>query len=688
MTKRVISGVFLLVALGALGLILAGALTSGEQLIVRFLTAVIVAGLGLYVISDLRLQADDDKAATSSRRRSSASDPAKAAAPKPKPKPKAPATAATETVPANSTAAFMATVGGKRAPTTASLDASGWGREHGPGPGRVPHRTGEHRTVTDELTFGDRNRNRPSRRRSAEERAARAERARDGGLGVFDTGARHAGRRVEHGDGPRADEIAAVDAPIEPVGDEVTVDDDPYRADAIGAESWPYVDSAEHDAAEEEPASVAAFLDDHTTAPADLGADRGVAPFVADDATIDLRGEGHFGPRRSIPHDAVAPFISPGATIDLRTEGVSDADPLEDETDSGDHVDASEASAGAASADHVVIDLAHPSPIDRTPLPIEADGPVADADAHDDPVEHDAADATADGEMTDGTTAQAHADEATEEQPSEAHTDGATAEAGTAEADVDQDAAAAHRAHGDEDEAGERAEDAHAEPSDPHTVALRRAQAELEAAAYARRGIIDLRTDADASAAIEAAIRSGERSIIASLIDDGALSAAGPISDRDVRTMVYVAFTSSELRKILVSGGTMDGVDADVDLGPVEVFAPRPHRPVTAGTPTGDSSAPAVEASTADQTPAPARASHSASGAVPVQHTHARSRSSAVPQPIGGEDGPEAGDDPAGGPDIDLIVETADVDGHGDVAADPAESALVAAGWGPSDQDL
>ena len=93
MTKRIVSGIFILTALGALGVILAGALTSGEQLIVRFLTAVIVAALGLYVISDLRLQADDDAAAASAR------------APAPD--------WLASTSPPNSTAAFMATVTGK-----------------------------------------------------------------------------------------------------------------------------------------------------------------------------------------------------------------------------------------------------------------------------------------------------------------------------------------------------------------------------------------------------------------------------------------------------------------------------------------------------------------------------------------------------------------------------------------------
>jgi hypothetical protein len=45
--------------------------------------------------------------------------------------------------------------------------------------------------------------------------------------------------------------------------------------------------------------------------------------------------------------------------------------------------------------------------------------------------------------------------------------------------------------------------------------------------------------------------------------------------------MVYVAFTSSELRKILLAGGTIDGDNSSIDLGPVEVF----HRPSLAAAP-------------------------------------------------------------------------------------------------------
>ena len=85
---------------------------------------------------------------------------------------------------------------------------------------------------------------------------------------------------------------------------------------------------------------------------------------------------------------------------------------------------------------------------------------------------------------------------------------------------------------------------------------------------------------------LTAAIRSGELQVIKSLISQGMLSTHGPITDRDVRTMVYVAFTSNELRKLILAGGTPDGIRAgDLDLGTVELFdesryAPRTQTPV------------------------------------------------------------------------------------------------------------
>ena len=103
----------------------------------------------------------------------------------------------------------------------------------------------------------------------------------------------------------------------------------------------------------------------------------------------------------------------------------------------------------------------------------------------------------------------------------------------------------------------------------------------VEAASYsgsALASIIDLRLaqSTDSSNEIETAIRLGEVDVISSLIDQGVLSTEGPISDRDVRTMVYVAFTSSELRKILLAGGAIDGDLSQLDLGQVEVFTTRP----------------------------------------------------------------------------------------------------------------
>ncbi len=92
------------------------------------------------------------------------------------------------------------------------------------------------------------------------------------------------------------------------------------------------------------------------------------------------------------------------------------------------------------------------------------------------------------------------------------------------------------------------------------------------------------RPSSDHDDRLAVAIRSGELQVINSLISQGMLSTDGPITDRDVRTMVYVAFTSNELRKLILAGGTPDGVQTgDLNLGPVELFdesrfAPTPIR--------------------------------------------------------------------------------------------------------------
>ncbi len=77
---------------------------------------------------------------------------------------------------------------------------------------------------------------------------------------------------------------------------------------------------------------------------------------------------------------------------------------------------------------------------------------------------------------------------------------------------------------------------------------------------------------ASALDAINDAIADGERSIIGSLIERGVLSEEGPITDDDVTTMIYVAFTSSELRKILQDGGTMDTNNGEISLEGLGIY--------------------------------------------------------------------------------------------------------------------
>ena len=57
------------------------------------------------------------------------------------------------------------------------------------------------------------------------------------------------------------------------------------------------------------------------------------------------------------------------------------------------------------------------------------------------------------------------------------------------------------------------------------------------------------------------------------------LSNGGEITDRDVRTMVYVAFTSNELRKLIKAGGVPGEDNAQLNLGPVELFDESTHAP-------------------------------------------------------------------------------------------------------------
>ncbi len=87
--------------------------------------------------------------------------------------------------------------------------------------------------------------------------------------------------------------------------------------------------------------------------------------------------------------------------------------------------------------------------------------------------------------------------------------------------------------------------------------------------------VIDLRSKVDVEKyedSLSQALALGEETVVDTLISQGMLSTEGEITDRDVRTMVYVAFTSNELKKLIQAGG-MPGEDhAQLDLGPVELF--------------------------------------------------------------------------------------------------------------------
>ena len=432
MTKRIVSGVFLLIALGALGLILAGALTSGEQLIVRFLTAIIVAALCLYVISDLRLQADDSSASRASARK--VPDGARR-------RPTAPAA-----LPPNSTAAFMATVTGKRSASTASHDLAGLAEQDeksvSPGP------TGDAETHA-ESEFPPRPDHRGESDHDAEALAESEERA------------------------------------------------PAYTDETVDAEAWP------------------ALPDD----PADLDeephSDGLVAIFSKQNQNEELEHDFEIEHHALVVNDHYRPPTSPYASSPKLTS-----------------IDG-----GALTV----------SPV-QTPTFSTNDDDSATDDLGDEKLDGDDEEATLLTELLVLGDPHANPEPIVEEVE-------AAEVAATSEPLIEETPAGP--------------------PSTPDEMPPLTAMPGLEAAARARSRVIELLSHEDGVGDIDSAITSGELSIITSLVEDGSLSLEGPITDRDVRTMVFVAFTSSELRKILFAGGSLDTDDfdrGDLDLGPVEVF--------------------------------------------------------------------------------------------------------------------
>jgi hypothetical protein len=641
MTKRILSGIFILIALGALGLILAGALTSGEQLIVRFLTAIIVAALGLYVISDLRMQATDDAAATANHSITRSRDAG-------------PAGEATAPLPSN-TAAFMATVTGKKHTNPAGQPVVG------DAPIPAPSAAAGEPTMQLLTRTSSGSGIGASGANSVEE----ASTATGGGRDVFGFGdsasatgtfrldpsptstppAPFAGAILQDEDSPAPyledEEIASW--PHKPgtgstpavTGGIVTEPDAGKEPDLPASDDEAQVGAAPagasvSDAATEPPASrepetdtTDAGLDvpdsTSTNLEAGLGADSsttepegsGIETDVDDSAEIDelvarfarkterdleVRQSRAGSPGQAPAGDLPAPEAAPSGNV---ADEVCNDDPAPAGPDSSQA--APTASEPPGWEEFGRGDLS--SDDDRDGDDVGSDVPVTAAGGAGSgaDITFEPAEAMAEPHLTGNTDAGGTTSTSTSTE-AESHTtpadtttitnttattasgSAANAESGTTITDAGASVAAEPTSGTElhlslaavslDEGAGDPPDEAPVQEPTPLPMGN-----DLEAAAYAHTPIapiINLHGVRAASGVedIEAAICSGELEVISSLIEQGLLSTEGPISDRDVRTMVYVAFTSNELRKILLAGGVIGGDNSDLDLGEIEVFQP------------------------------------------------------------------------------------------------------------------
>ncbi len=574
MAKRIVSGIFILTALGALGVILAGAMTSGEQLIVRFLTAVTVAALALYVISDLRLQNEQEELPT--ERTGSLAGPS----------------------PRQSATAVMATVTG-------------------------PHRTGR---------TSRRNRVEPLPVASNFE-AIQPVTAPSRSVAVVDPTETVTGSRIVppspgstertvppqpptgHSAVKHTPAVAPLSEPMVPLrpldqepADESPAEFPPMPADE-SAEPLPPMPPDESPEplppmpADESPAPLPPMPPDEWATEPARGSVIATTSYTysgpLDSVGVEWPPKPPDGDAGGVPADAddpaqarsavdtptaEIPALSDLSTFD--TDGGSlltmftpepggtdrDGDPAAETATSGPFlfaVDTAEVTTGSSEQTET-IDSADPSDPD---VPMQDDASTE----------------------TTGTWQE------TEDRTGEVgdHTEPADA-AGSA-TDIGDHTEPADAA-GSATEVGDIMETTSGD--DPPPALPTPASRQIEAAHYAtpiRPDVLDLRDPAEPakpssaiaaalpnetkpSDKLTAAIRSGELQVINSLISQGMLSTNGPITDRDVRTMVYVAFTSNELRKLILAGGTPEGIRAgDLDLGEVELFdesrfAPPPKR--------------------------------------------------------------------------------------------------------------
>lgn len=565
MTKRIVSGVFLLIALGALGLILAGALTSGEQLIVRFLTAIIVAALGLYVISDLRLQADDSAAASGTR-------PAAVSATR--------VGMAADSLPPNSTAAFMATVTGKKSSSTAGLEGTVWDRPGEP----VERIVAAEVDPADDLDADPAHLN-PAAVGSTYENVVEESR-------IPKMAAVTGAIPIAADEETPSDLVAASAANGVPVdakmNDEAEVV--PYGAEADVAPLWPLTPDGK------------IVTDDEIDLRTDAAEIDGLVAIFAKKTEQELSCRETAMAATAAPSAMSAALIAVTASVGGgggyehgRDDEISNNGHDANRGTGGDH---GQESSGDAGRDFGR-ESGRTNGQDRGPARVSAFPGGFDL-FNEGPPER------VNGNQLDGAGMNGS-------HVNGSHYNGSNGQLNGQAANNSDDLISAGQDENPEMEEKVTVIEtpavaetpAGAEPTAIETPAIAPASAPVPAAKVVLdrpttdgqaataavhtstqlAPILDLRM-AQLSGAIdediETAIRSGEVDVISSLIDQGVLTHDGPITDRDVRTMVYVAFTSNELRKILHAGGIPDGDHSDLDLGDIEVFRDQPHDVVTA----------------------------------------------------------------------------------------------------------
>ncbi len=524
MAKRIVSGIFILTALGALGVILAGAMTSGEQLIVRFLTAVTVAALALYVVSDLRLQSEQ-------------------AEPRPEPLEPGARTPAPQT-----TTEVMATVTGPshagRRPEPA-MEPTVPRPNHEPvGAAVTPVRAAGVEGPTAPLT-GSRLVPLPEPARAGLVRTTSPPHPSPPHPSMSHATDRSSAHPVTTPDPLMIDSDEQARASL-PEDGETWTTTPPAEDSTIASTSFAYsgkLDSAGVDWPRKRP--VEETTDTPTAGYGPASGDR-----VVDEPTAELPELRSLSEELPPHGEERAPYLFAVDTLD--------SDEILDLSETHDEFRPVPPRLDAEPADTGPIDL------------IDLTGPVEVDDLSDlisvestEPAVTERRSWALDGESP----------PATPPSPTERRI---TAAHYTTPAPLELL---------DPTESGDLAGGHEPVVSAPSPSPSASRSSSPSAPAIRENNHADR---------LSSALRAGEIQVISSLIAQGMLSTDGPITDRDVRTMVYVAFTSNELRKLILAGGTPDGVRAgDLDLGPVELFDESRYAPAPkllySGTGTGSS---------------------------------------------------------------------------------------------------